>query len=232
MNVLAIDTSNQPMSVAVLKEGILAAELTINMKRNHSIQVMPAVDYVMNQADLKPKDLQLIAIAEGPGSYTGLRIGMSSAKSLAWSLDIPIVALSSLKVLAAQVTDQHKLIAPFFDARRGNVYAGLYERTNTGIETIQFDRNVEMTDWLKTLKEMNRDVIITSSTSHQFTDEIYDTLGKNVRLIDSVLQYPKASMLAYLAMSEEPISVHALAPQYHRMVEAESKWLEKRQKER
>ncbi|NIK11768.1 tRNA (adenosine(37)-N6)-threonylcarbamoyltransferase complex dimerization subunit type 1 TsaB [Alkalibacillus almallahensis] len=231
MNVLAIDTSNQPMSVAVLKEGVLAAELTINMKRNHSIQVMPAVDYVMNQADLKPKDLQLVAIAEGPGSYTGLRIGMSSAKSLAWSLDIPIVAISSLKVLAAQVTDQDKLIAPFFDARRGNVYAGLYERTTTGIETIQSDRNVAMTDWLEVLKETNRDVIITSSTNHQFTDEIYDILGQNVRLIDPVLQYPKASMLAYLAMSEESISVHALAPQYHRMVEAEAKWLEK-QKER
>ncbi|WP_411954744.1 tRNA (adenosine(37)-N6)-threonylcarbamoyltransferase complex dimerization subunit type 1 TsaB [Alkalibacillus sp. S2W] len=231
MNVLAIDTSNQPMSVAVLKEGVMAAELTINMKRNHSIQVMPAVDYVMKQADLKPKDIQLIAIAEGPGSYTGLRIGMSSAKSLAWSLDIPIVAISSLKVLAAQVTDQDKLIAPFFDARRRNVYAGLYERTTTGIETIQSDRNVAMTDWLKVLKETNRDVIITSSTNHQFTDEIYDTLGQNVRLIDPVLQYPKASMLAYLAMSEESISVHALAPQYHRMVEAEAKWLEK-QKER
>ncbi|MET3683265.1 tRNA threonylcarbamoyladenosine biosynthesis protein TsaB [Alkalibacillus flavidus] len=232
MNVLAIDTSNQPLSVAVLADGVLAAELTLNMKRNHSIQLMPAIQYVMGQAELKPADLNQIAVAEGPGSYTGLRIGMSTAKSMAWSLNIPIVGLSSLKLLAAQVTDVDTFISPFFDARRGNVYTGLYKRTSEGLETIEADHNGTMQDWLDQLSNINQPVIFTSSTRHDFTGMIRETLGDQARFVDSMVQYPKASMLGYLALYEEPIPVHSLAPQYHRMVEAEAKWLEKQEKGR
>lgn len=77
---LCIDTSNQPMSIALYKDDVMAAEMTINIKRNHSVQLMPNIEHLMNQVNLKPNELEQIVVAEGPGSFTGIRIGMTTAK--------------------------------------------------------------------------------------------------------------------------------------------------------
>ncbi|GAA0455299.1 tRNA (adenosine(37)-N6)-threonylcarbamoyltransferase complex dimerization subunit type 1 TsaB [Alkalibacillus silvisoli] len=230
MNVLAIDTSNQPMSVALLKDQQLAAELTVNVKRNHSIQLMPAIDYILNQAGLLPKDLNLIAVAEGPGSYTGLRIGMTTAKTLAWTLNLPIVAISSLEMLAANLMYHNSYICPFFDARRGNVYTGLYKATQGKIEQVEDDFNTAMEEWLDELKALNEPIWFISSTDHSFDHIIKDKLGEHAILIKHSLNFPKAGVLASLALECDPTPVHELKPQYHRMVEAEAKWLEQNQK--
>ncbi len=229
MNVLAIDTSNQPMSVAILKDNQLAAELTVNVKRNHSIQLMPAVDYIFNQANLTPKDLNLITISEGPGSYTGLRIGMTTAKTMAWTLNVPVVAISSLEMLAANLTYHNGYICPFFDARRGNVFTGLYQAQNGQITNVKDDLNTSMESWLEQLQNIDETVHFISSTNHQFDELIKEKLGAQANIIQHSMNLPRASMLAHLALEREPTPVHVLKPQYHRMVEAEAKWLEQNQ---
>ena len=118
MNILAIDTSNRPMSVALYHNEIPLIEHTLNSKRNHSVQLMPAIEYLMKEVNLQPKDLSKIVVANGPGSYTGLRIGVTTAKTLAWSLNIPLVTVSSLELVAANLIYSNGLVCSFFDARQ------------------------------------------------------------------------------------------------------------------
>lgn len=101
MTILAIDTSNLTLGVALIKDGKVIAEHISHLKKNHSVRAMPAIDELLKECGLKPSDLTQIAVAKGPGSYTGVRIGVTIAKTLAWSLNIPVKTVSSLEVLAA-----------------------------------------------------------------------------------------------------------------------------------
>ena len=93
---LGIDTSNIPLSVAVVQNGQVVAEWTNSLKVTHSVGAMPAIEDVLKKVNLRPSDLDAIAVSEGPGSYTGVRIGVTIAKTLAWALKIPLVGVSSL----------------------------------------------------------------------------------------------------------------------------------------
>ena len=125
MKILAFDTSNRALSLAVLEDKDLLGQVTLNIKKNHSITLMPAIDFLMNSLDLKPTDLDRIAVAQGPGSYTGLRIAVATAKTLAHTLKIELVGVSSLLALVPGQVEG--LVIPIMDARRNNVYAGFYQ---------------------------------------------------------------------------------------------------------
>lgn len=113
MKILAFDSSNEPLSVAVVDQEKILTEQTLNIKRNHSIQLMPAIEEALRQAQITLADIDRIAVASGPGSYTGLRIAATVAKSLAWAQDIELVGVSSLKVLAANsYPEKDGLIVP------------------------------------------------------------------------------------------------------------------------
>ena len=102
------------------------------MAINHSLRAMPAIEELFAKVGIAPTDIDAIAVSEGPGSYTGVRIGVTIAKTLAWTLGKPLIGVSSLKVLAANgLCILNGLICPLVDARRGNVYAGAY-RIRTG----------------------------------------------------------------------------------------------------
>ena len=124
---LGIDTANTPLSVALVKDGELLIEETSAMAINHSLRAMPAIEELLEQAGLAPADIDAIAVSEGPGSYTGARIGVTIAKTLAWTLGKPLVGVSTLKALAANALFFNGLVCPIVDARRGNVYAGVYQ---------------------------------------------------------------------------------------------------------
>ena len=129
---LGIDTANTPLSVAIVKDGQLLVEENNAMAVNHSLRAMPAIEELFDKVGIAPADIDAIAVSEGPGSYTGVRIGVTIAKTLAWTLGKPLYGLSSLKVLAANVLYFEGLICPLVDARRGNVYAWcLSIRTDT-----------------------------------------------------------------------------------------------------
>lgn len=126
MNILAIDTSNHVMGVAVVSDGKVIGEVITNLKKNHSVRLMPTITSLMEEIGMQPEELNQIAVAQGPGSYTGVRIGVTTAKTLAWSLEIPIVGVSSIEVLAYQGRFYPGEICTFFDARRQTVFAGVY----------------------------------------------------------------------------------------------------------
>lgn len=231
MNILAIDTSNQTMGVAILSDGQVLAEYITIVKNNHSVRLMPAINQVMKDCNVKPTDLDKIVVAKGPGSYTGVRIGLSTAKTMAWTLDIPIVGVSSLEVVAYQGANQEHSICPFFDARRGLVYTGLYNADSNGnLERLWDETNVLFSDWLDKLVKLGEPVVFLSQDIEIHRNLIQDKMGSLAIIPNTIYHVPHPSLLAYAGSMKEPSEVHTLTPNYLRLVEAEAKWLEKQEK--
>ncbi|MDN6519057.1 MAG: tRNA (adenosine(37)-N6)-threonylcarbamoyltransferase complex dimerization subunit type 1 TsaB, partial [Enterococcus sp.] len=141
MKLLAMDTSNQTLAVAVLEDEKVLAHFQLNRKMNHSLTLMPAIESVMQASGLTPADLDRIVVAKGPGSYTGIRIAVTTAKTLAETLKIQLTTVSSLAVIAGNVQTE-KVIIPLIDARRNNVYAGAYRWEQGKLVSVMADQHM------------------------------------------------------------------------------------------
>ncbi|MFB6500138.1 tRNA (adenosine(37)-N6)-threonylcarbamoyltransferase complex dimerization subunit type 1 TsaB [Bacillus haynesii] len=227
MTILAIDTSNLTLGVALIKDGKMIAEHISHLKKNHSVRAMPAIDELLKECGLEPNDLTQIAVAKGPGSYTGVRIGVTIAKTLAWSLNIPIKTVSSLEVLAANGRFFQGLICPLFDARRGQVYTGLYKYRDGKLHGLEEDQNILLEDWLKKLKAMDQQVLFIGSDTEIHQEMIEQNLGEQAVIAGPALQLPRPSELALIGEFKEDEPVHSIVPNYIRLAEAEAVWLEK-----
>ena len=226
MKILAIDTSNFPLGVALIDEDKVIGEYMTNVKRNHSLKAMPAVEQLLKDCDTDVKELTKIVVANGPGSYTGVRIGVTLAKTLAWSLDIPLVPVSSLAVLASSGRYFNGYLSPIFDARRGQVYTGLYRFRDGKLENVLEDRNVMLTDWVEELKNYEGEILFVGNDTGIHAEAIQEALGEKAVLAPFVSHNPRPSELAYIGMDMEESTAHEVLPNYIRMAEAEVKWLE------
>lgn len=135
--ILALDTSSAAQAVAVLDEADVLIESNNLAERNHSVNLLPEIERVLRESDTKKRELKGIAVGVGPGSYTGVRIAVTTAKTLAWALKLPVVAVSSLEAQAASGFETMALqgriwIIPLVDARRGQAYTALFEATTQG----------------------------------------------------------------------------------------------------
>lgn len=133
MKILALDSSGLVASVAVLQDDILIGEYTVNYKKTHSQTLLPMLEQVKKIIQMDLKEIDAIALAAGPGSFTGLRIGSATAKGLGLALGKPLVAVPTLEGLAYNFWGTDRLICPMMDARRDQVYTGIYEFVRTGI---------------------------------------------------------------------------------------------------
>lgn len=225
MKTLAIDTSNQGMGVAVGDGALILGEIITNMKKNHSVRLMPAVESLLNEVQWETADLDCVAVAQGPGSYTGVRIGVTVAKTLAWTLGLPIVAVSSLEVLAQNGGRFEGSIAPLFDARRGRVYTGLYEKKTAMIENVKKERITPLTDWLQELKRRSGKILFIGQDLDIHQNTIVQFMGDQAVFAEAGEQNPRPAKLVLLAnRRESEPSVHGLVPEYLQLAEAESKW--------
>ena len=213
MKVLAFDTSSKALSLAILEDKQVLAETTINIKKNHSITLMPAIDFLMASLDWTPKDLDRIVVAEGPGSYTGLRIAVATAKTLAHTLNIELVGMSSL--LALVPYQQEGLFVPLMDARRNNVYAGFYENAKPVMPEahLPFERVNEL------IKGASQVTFV--GEVGPFVEQIQEHLPRT----NYKETLPNAANLALLAWDKEADSLHDFVPNYLKRVEAEENWL-------
>lgn len=132
MKILAIDSSGLVASVAIIEDDILVAEYTVNHKKTHSQTLMPMLDEVVKMTELDLKSIDAIAIASGPGSFTGLRIGAASAKGLGLALDKPLVSVPTVDAIAYSLWGVSGYICPMMDARREQVYTGVYSFNDNG----------------------------------------------------------------------------------------------------
>ena len=213
MKVLAFDTSSKALSLAILEDKQVLAETTINIKKNHSITLMPAIDFLMASLDWTPKDLDRIVVAEGPGSYTGLRIAVATAKTLAHTLNIELVGMSSLLALVPR--QQEGLLVPLMDARRNNVYAGFYENA----KPVMPEAHLSFAEVLEKVKDAEQVTFV--GEVGPFVEQIQEQLPQ----ASYQKTLPNAANLALWAWDKKADSLHDFVPNYLKRVEAEENWL-------
>ncbi|WP_017754986.1 tRNA (adenosine(37)-N6)-threonylcarbamoyltransferase complex dimerization subunit type 1 TsaB [Calidifontibacillus oryziterrae] len=230
MKALAIDTSNLVMGIAVTDKNVIIGEYITNMNKNHSIRVMPAIRELMKEVGVEPKQLDRIIVAYGPGSYTGVRIGVTIAKTMAWALQIPLVGVSSLEVLANNGKLFDGVVSPLFDARRGQVYTGLYGRYNEQFQAIKADQIILVKDWAEQLKLQSRRVLFLGNDIPLHEAMIKEALEDQAIIAPPSLFNPRPSELAMIGLKKEAADIHSFVPNYARLAEAEAKWLEARER--
>ena len=218
MKIAAFDTSSKALTLAILEDETLLAQMTLNIKKNHSITLMPAIDCLMNNLDMTPTASDHIAVAQRPGSYQGLRIAVATAKTLAHTLKIELVGVSSLLAL---VTEQVEgLVIPVMDARRNNVYAGFYQSG----QAVRPEAHLPLAEVLEMAGAANQSVTFVGETT-AFTEQIEAALPQAA--IQPTL--PDAAAIGRLGLDLPAQSIHDFVPNYLKRVEAEENWLKTHQ---
>lgn len=225
MNILAMDTSTQVMGVSILKNNEIRTEIVTNIPKNHSVRLMPAIEQAMNLVGLEPKELDKIVTTIGPGSYTGIRIGLTTAKTMGWALNIPVVGVSSLEVMAYQGRFFEGYICPFIDARRGMVFAGVYQWKQNELHLVYEEKNISMEKVLNKLKEDGMPVLFLSPDMKIHEGQIKEVLAEKAVIPEQPHQLIRPGFIGLAGSKKDPASVHELTPNYLRLAEAEAKWL-------
>lgn len=171
MRLLGIDTSGMVASVAVLEDDILIGEYTLNYKKTHSQTLMPMLDELCNSLELDLESIDAIAVAVGPGSFTGLRIGAAAVKGLSFAIDKPVIEVSTLEGLAYQCSESSKVVCPILDARRKQTYAAGFTFENVVTEVISEDA-LAIEEFIAKVNDLGRDVIFLGDGVPVFKEDI------------------------------------------------------------
>ena len=152
MKILGIDTSTQSGSVAILKDDELLAETTLHRNKTHSERLLPSIKYILTECDIGLDDLDALAVTTGPGSFTGLRIGLSTLKGLGWALEKPLLGISTLHALACNIPYTAQTICPVLDARKSEVYTALFSSKDGEVTRETEDQVIDPGELMKELK--------------------------------------------------------------------------------
>lgn len=225
MKVLAIESASTTASCAVSEDGHLLGEYTLNHKKTHSEKLMPLIEALMSDLELKIQGIDVIAISEGPGSYTGLRIGAAIAKSLSFAADIPIANVPTTKSLAGNVFNTDKLVVPVMDAKAGRIYTGFYKWDNNNLVTVKEQFPCTIEELIEILNEYTESVIFIGDGSVSYKSIIEEKLNRIPYFAPSKFNYLNASTLAaigfQMALKGELIQAADFKPQYLRLSQAE-----------
>lgn len=229
MKILALDSSGLAASVAVMEDECLLAEFTVNYKKTHSQTLLPMLDEVRKLIELDLDSLDAIAVASGPGSFTGLRIGSATAKGLGLALAKPLVEVPTLEGLAYNLYGTDRLVCPLMDARRNQVYTGIYTFVKEGqgwrMETLEPQCAVDVSVILQRLNELGREVIFLGDGVPVFRERIGEILQVPFGFAPAGRNRQSAASVAlrgmfYLAQGRT-VSAAAHQPQYLRLSQAE-----------
>lgn len=227
MKVLAIETSTMLGGVAVLDSAAgLVAEVRVNVKAAHSERLMSEVDYVLRQSSLALSGIDAIAVASGPGSFTGLRIGLSTAKGLAFATGIPVVAVPTLEAFAWCMPFSGLPVCPLLDARKKEVYAALFIRDGEEMKRIVPEISISPRE-LAGLLSAYEEVVFAGPGAELYRTVLVDELGAKAVFAPPHLMVPAPSAVAHVglekALREEYSNPAGLYPFYIRKSEAELK---------
>ena len=178
MRILAIDSSSMVATVAITTDGILNAEYTINHKKTHSQTLLPMIAEIVKMIEIDMDSIDAVAITGGPGSYTGLRIGSATAKGIGLALNKPIINVPTMDALAYNLYSSQYVICPIMDARRGQVYTGIYKFEETEMKTIKPQCIMMIDKLIKELDTIKESVMFLGDgvdVHKQLIDDIMDT---------------------------------------------------------
>lgn len=201
MKIIGIDSSGLVATVAILSDETLVAEYTIDYKKTHSTTLMPMLDEILKMTETTLDSIDAIAVSKGPGSFTGLRIGSATAKGLAYSLNIPIIPISTLESMAYNIQFFDGIICPIMDARRGQVYNALYSFLDGDFKEIEGERAIEVKELVLELEEKykGREVVFLGDGVPVYKKEIENSLSLRSYFADSNLSRQRAGSLVSLA---------------------------------
>ncbi|MDA3895301.1 MAG: tRNA (adenosine(37)-N6)-threonylcarbamoyltransferase complex dimerization subunit type 1 TsaB [Desulfobacteraceae bacterium] len=222
MKILAVDTATKSCSVAVIDEKSVISEFSVNHNDTHSKFLMGMIRDILNICHLSVNDLDGFAVTLGPGSFTGLRIGLSAVKGIALVTGKPVVGVSTLEVLAYQVFGSDKLICPMMDARRNEVYAARYRFKNLKLE---IDTPSMVVSPEKAIENINEACILAGDGALLYQDLIKNRLGSKAVFTNFTQHFIRASTVGHIAMkrfkSNNTDDISLIEPLYIRPSDAE-----------
>lgn len=202
MNILAVDTSSLVASVCIRSDNKIISEDSVNNKLTHSETIMPLIHTVLNSAEMKIKDIDLFAVANGPGSFTGLRIGIGTVKGLAQGNEKGVIGISTLKALAYNTVLWDGIICPIMDARRDQVYNALYISKDGELQEIKGARAIHINELLEELDKLDEEVIFIGDGIRVYREIIMETLKEKSTFAPVNCRVQRASCLADIAYFE------------------------------
>jgi len=232
MKILAIDSTATSAAVAVCDDERLLAEYTLNNGNTHSETLLPMVETLLGSLELGVEDLDLFAVSEGPGSFTGVRIGVATIKGLAFGRSTPCVGVSTLEALAYNLISCGGLICPVMNARRAQVYTALFSSDGKTLTRLWEDRAMAISELDEALAELGQSV--------RFCGDGYEMTIPALKKTEALtvcerLRYQSGYSVAQIArnMAEqgEVLTDVTLAPTYLRLPQAERERLEKLKKQ-
>lgn len=204
MLILGIDTSTKICTCSIFdSENGVIAETSLSVKKNHSNIVMPIIDNLFKISDLTINDIDKIAVAIGPGSFTGVRIALGIAKGLAMALNKPLIAVNELDILEAIASGNENEIIPLIDARKERVY---YKYQNTYIDDYLIN--------LISSFDKNKKYVFVGDGATNYKNILKDNLGDNAIILPMYNAFPRASVLCELALNKEEANIYTLEPEY------------------
>jgi len=236
MRILGIDTAIPIASVALVEDGELIAEEIVSSKRcsaetgNHAAIILPLIQALLDKTDSTIEELAGIAVSIGPGSFTGLRIGLATAKGIAYESGIPLVGVSTLHAQAARVEHFDGLVCSVLDARKGEVYMAVFSSQQTGVKRLTPDALLSVNSAVDLLRDFfhdHRALALTGTGAEVHERQFLEAFGPSLWIRKEVCWPTAASQVARLGkdrlMAGSIDEIERLAPVYLRVCEAESK---------
>lgn len=229
MLTLAIDTSTKVCTIALSRDGEILAEYDVNVGMTHSEGLLPQIEQLINRTGIDKKTIELLAVSMGPGSFTGLRIGLATAEAMAYSWQCMLHGVDTLKALAYNLPVDGIILSPVLDAQKGNYYQAIYEWVDGQLVEHEPVSVVTKNEMLAKAASYGKTCYLLGETRRLEDAD----LGANVKLAPKTLRMPKASSVALLAEvehTEDDRKIFGLEPYYIRRSEAEELWEKRQQK--
>lgn len=226
MLILAFESSAKPASVALLKDGRLLSQYSQCSALTHSRTLLPMAEDMLKNAELSIKDVDVFAVAQGPGSFTGIRIGVSTVKGLAWAADKPCVGVSTLEAMAWHGIAAGGYICPVMDARRSQVYNAIFKIEDGKPVRVTEDRPIALSDLAEEAKALGERVFLVGDGT-EITEKYFNEHGIPCVSAPENLRRQSAWGVAMAAEGKTPVSSAELLPVYLRLSQAERERLEK-----
>lgn len=233
MKILGIDTSTMAANVAVLEDDKLICEYSVNTKKTHSQKLMPMMENMLNLSDIDITEIDAIGICVGPGSFTGLRIGMATAKAMAHVNNLPIIGVNSLEILGENMNLCSKKICSILDAQRNQVYTAKYILEDNKIKEVEEVSIAQIDNLLQELEATKEEWVIIGEAVYKYKDKIENI--SNITMSSPVNNITKASSLCTIARNKmmENKDIHNcydINPMYIRKSQAEEQYEEKQKR--
>lgn len=235
MKILSLECSATPASVAIIEDGKVKASSFVNVKLTHSQTLMPMIESLLKASLTEIKDIEGFAISSGPGSFTGVRIGISAIKGLSAPKNLPCVGVSTLRAMAENYVDTNCIVCAVMDARCNQVYNAIFEIENGKITRLCEDRALmcnDLANELENLSQNSKDIIIVGDGTdifYPFTENI-----QNVKKSSAQSRYQNAVGVGLVAFESfqngNTVSPKELLPIYLRLPQAERELKEKKEK--